>query len=1089
MAELPLAGGRAEHPELAGEDEAVSDLLLALAAAPSRDPASLVPLAPGARVGRFELLREVGRGGFGLVFEARDTELGRRVAFKAMKQSRLSGSALEKPLREEAEAAARLNHPNVVTLHDYGLHQGTPYLILELLEGETLHRRLAKGGPLAPEEALRIARQVARGLVHAHAHGVLHRDLKPGNVFLTADGGVKLLDFGLARLLDRASLAGGTPAYMAPEQLRGEPGDVRADVFAAGVLLFQMLTGALPYPVVKGKSAALEPGPPPSLPIADPPAELATLVARALARDPADRPQTAADLLQALDGVERAYAARELALARAGRRRRLRRLVVAASALALGGAIWATLAAAGARAQADRALRAARIVSAAEGASDPLIAVLLMAELGDDPSPRALEVAQRILREPVPVAVLEPVRGGGGLALSPDGERAAAGAADGGATVWPADGAGAPVLLVGGGERTNDVAFTPDGARLVTAAMDGQVRVFPAAGGPPTVVVAGAAPLVRLSLSPDGRRGAVGALDGRAWLFPLDGGRPAEPLLHDGAVFAVAFSPDGARLATGGADGWLRLFDGRTGALLARVPVPGGALFALAWAPDGARLALASEDGLARVATAGGALTGAFGAPGEALADVAFSPDGTRLVAAGGDGMARVHTLGGGPEVLLRGHRGAAVFTAAFSRDGARVLTAASDGTARLWRADGEGPPIVFRGPTSGRALLSADGRRLVSRSKDAVRVFRADDPAERGILRGHGGLVDTVAWSRDGSRLVTSSHDGTARVWPLRGGAPLVVRDPGHGLHSAALSPDERLLLTASQDGRVRLWEAAGGAPVRALEGHDGPALSAAFSPDGQRIASVGIDRTVRLWSVEGGPGAVLGAHDGVVTTVGFTRDGRFVVSASEYDASVRLWPVTGGEPRVLRLENGVFRATPTPDGARLLVPEGGGALRSFALDTLAELPAFPALPEGLFTAAESPDGALVALGSTDGTVRIFTRDGRPDPLVLRGHLGGVGDLAWSPDGTELATASADGTARVWSVSWDRTLALLRDATTACLPVRHRVQVLGERPAEAEQRAEACQRAHGRVSPALPGGGAPPAAAVQAPAGAPRGG
>jgi serine/threonine protein kinase len=243
----------------------ISALLSELAEAPDRAPEELLPeLRPGDVVaGRFELLRELGRGGFGLVFEALDRELSRPVAFKAIRPGRTRAlEKLAKPLKEEAEAAARLNHPNVVTLHDSGVHEGTPYLIMELLRGETLAARLRRG-PLLPAEALRIAVEVARGLEAAHAAGVLHRDLKPGNVFLTDQGSVKLVDFGLASIMGRAALAAGTPAYMAPEQLRGEAEDARTDVYGAAAVLHESLSGDLPYPVAGGRSAVLGPGPTP----------------------------------------------------------------------------------------------------------------------------------------------------------------------------------------------------------------------------------------------------------------------------------------------------------------------------------------------------------------------------------------------------------------------------------------------------------------------------------------------------------------------------------------------------------------------------------------------------------------------------------------------------------------------------------------------------------------------------------------------------------------------------------------------------------------------------------------------------------
>ncbi len=252
----------------------------------------------------------------------------------------------------------------MVTLHDSGVHQGTPFLIMELLRGETLAARLRRG-PLPAGEALQVAVAVAQGLEAAHRAGVLHRDLKPGNVFLAEGGAVKLVDFGLASIMGRASLAAGTPAYMAPEQLRGEGEDARADVFGAAAVLFETLCGALPYPVSAGRSAALDPGPPPALPLPDPPPELVALLASGLARDPASRPQDAAAWLAGLRAVERAYAARAAAEVRAARRRRVRQLVWAGGAVALLAAGLVALAQVRARDEAELALRQRRVLDAA----------------------------------------------------------------------------------------------------------------------------------------------------------------------------------------------------------------------------------------------------------------------------------------------------------------------------------------------------------------------------------------------------------------------------------------------------------------------------------------------------------------------------------------------------------------------------------------------------------------------------------------------------------------------------------------------------------------------------------------------------
>ncbi|BDG03015.1 serine/threonine-protein kinase [Anaeromyxobacter oryzae] len=292
----------------------LSALLAELVRVPFEEPEGVPPPGPkpGTLVGgRFEILREVGRGGFGLVYEARDRELGRSVALKLVLPAKRLRSALgEEWLRNEADAAAQLAHPAITTLHDVGRFEGSLYLVYELLAGETLEDRLRRG-PVPVADAVRIAREIAGGLAHAHGRGVIHRDLKPSNVFLTEDGRVKVLDFGLARILGGgASPGGGTPAYMAPEQWRGEPEDARSDVFAVGVILWQLVTGTRPYAVVEGRSAVLDAGPPPALPPRAGPPALRKVVSRAIARDREARPRDGRALEEALLEVERILAHR-----------------------------------------------------------------------------------------------------------------------------------------------------------------------------------------------------------------------------------------------------------------------------------------------------------------------------------------------------------------------------------------------------------------------------------------------------------------------------------------------------------------------------------------------------------------------------------------------------------------------------------------------------------------------------------------------------------------------------------------------------------------------------------------------------------
>jgi serine/threonine protein kinase len=315
------------------EQGALSALLADLVRAP--EVAGIPPLQPGARVGRFEIVRELGRGGFGVVYEARDRELNRAVALKVVHVGERAGSREER-LLVEAETAARLTHPNIVTLYDVGRTEQGPYLVLELLRGRSLTARLAEG-PVAPSEAVHVVTEVARGMAHAHAAGVAHRDLTPNNVFLCADGQVKILDLGLAHAFGRRKTDGGTPAWMAPEQARGAPEDERTDVFALGLILYRLLSGAQAFPSGDGGKALASARPAPALEVPAAPA-LGPLVARLLAKDPVARPRDAGEVLAALSPIDRELQ-RDLTPSgpvRVRRRPRLRLATLIAAGILLG---------------------------------------------------------------------------------------------------------------------------------------------------------------------------------------------------------------------------------------------------------------------------------------------------------------------------------------------------------------------------------------------------------------------------------------------------------------------------------------------------------------------------------------------------------------------------------------------------------------------------------------------------------------------------------------------------------------------------------------------------------------------------------
>jgi serine/threonine-protein kinase len=260
--------------------------------------------------GRYRLVELLGQGGMATIYRAADTGLGRDVALKLLRSEYLRDPDFSSRFRQEAQAAASLSHPNVVTVYDYGEDPSGPFIVMELVDGEDLATILRRSGALPPRQSARIAAGVGRALAAAHAAGIVHRDIKPGNVLIGRDGRVKVVDFGIARAVAEAqvTLPGttlGSVHYFSPEQARGDPTTATSDIYSLGIVLYEMLTGVRPW---EGDSAAAVALARLSGPIPDPadvrpsvPPELAAITRRAMARDPADRFPSAAAMSDRLD--------------------------------------------------------------------------------------------------------------------------------------------------------------------------------------------------------------------------------------------------------------------------------------------------------------------------------------------------------------------------------------------------------------------------------------------------------------------------------------------------------------------------------------------------------------------------------------------------------------------------------------------------------------------------------------------------------------------------------------------------------------------------------------------------------------------
>lgn len=903
------------------------------------------PGVPSDSIPGYQILREIHRGGQGVVYQAIQKTTRRKVAIKVMHEGPFASRQDRARFEREVQVLAAFKHPNIVAIHDSGTAGGSFYFVMEYVSGEPLDVYMATG-QRSVRDTLVLFKKICEAIGAAHLRGVIHRDLKPGNIRIDQNGEPQILDFGLAKMApgqigDESApmtMTGqflGSAPWASPEQAEGIPGkmDIRTDVYSLGVILYQMLTGKFPYAVAGGFHEVLDriKNAPPVRPSAlrgDIDDEVQTIILKALAKERERRYQSAGELARDIGHYladEPIDAKRDSALYVLRKHLRQYRFPVAVAAgfvLLLAMALFVSLA----------LLRQAHKAEV----------IANKASQGEREQRFLAEQRERSAKESSAKAFLQEGRA---LHLAGRGQESCA-------------------AFVRARDQLTE---------LGVSAFESEIGLYHSLcefDAPIHVVTGHSGGLMAVAWLPDGIRGCSASEDGTVRLWDVRTGQLLRTFNgHKGFVMSVAVSPDGRYMLSGGGDGTVRLWEVETGTQVRSFSENKAPVRGVAFSPDGglALFATAQPGGdVSLYDTHSGELVRSLKAPEkDPYYGVAFAPDGHFVLATSYENRIWIWDVRTGKSLpKLAGHTGY-VISAAFSPDGGRVLSASYDQTLKLWDVQSGACQRTMKGHTAGVrgvAFLDHPNSALSCSMDGTLKIWNLETGEATRTFAGHTDGIPGLSVSRDGRHALSAGIDKTLEVWDLATNNEAPSVSEGGTVTSLSCSADGTTFVSGDFTGSVKLRDLAtlrvlqsftlhtpSGAVASGPEGdhglstmarHSRPIDTAVTLPDGRRLFVADCAGECRLWDVLSGrelhrypgygPGEDRHPRGGNWCFTAVAPDGRFILSSKPDNTLVQRDMETGGEIRTLlpACKYHITSVAISPDSRYALCGDQNGAM-----------------------------------------------------------------------------------------------------------------------------------------------------------------